>query len=167
LIGKAIIVAANPYVLFDIGGEGIFMTTDLGDVKKHIAHLKTHGGVIWGIWPPGGKSISWKHPEIRTGYFYIARDQIVKYRFELMCPIQRLGDFSEDEWAKVEKYLPPFRKRAHEILGEVAKDIFILVIKSITPLRKERKLHEFKKWEDGTPVKMCRNYVIIEEPGYI
>ena len=163
---KAILVPANPYDLIDIGGKGVLITRDLGDVEKHIEHLKAYGGVIWGMWPPGGRSFPWKHPEIRTGYFYIAKDQVVRYKFELMSPIRRLKDFSKSEWSEVEKYLPPVRKQTHEILADTIGDAFMLIIKSISRLRKERRLNEFKRWDNGMPVKMCRNYVIIEDPGY-
>ena len=52
---KAILIAAKPYE-----------SSNVGDVKKHIRHLKRYGSVVWDLIPVRRIDIPWKHPEVST-----------------------------------------------------------------------------------------------------
>jgi len=141
---KAIIIAANPNY-----GDG-------GKVNKHIEHAEINGKVFWHLVPPGDRDISWAHPGIRKGYFYISGTDEVVYKF-FIEDARRISEYKDANLEdKMKKYIPEFREnRWKENANRYA--LLIKNINKINPMR----LDQFKLAATGKDVKRIMNYVIV------
>jgi hypothetical protein len=128
---------------------------EVGDVELHRRHLKDNGGVFWDIIPAGDVDVPWKHPEIKSGYFYISGEGIVRYWMNIEY-IRRWKDLNLDE---VKKYLPSFRKPE-------LPNYYAILIRHLEPLQIERKLEDFTLVSTGQQVKLVRNYAIVKDERY-
>jgi hypothetical protein len=128
---------------------------EVGDVELHRRHLKDNGGVFWDILPAGGVDVPWKHPEIKSGYFYIAGEGTVRY----WMSIEYIRRWKDLDLTEVRKYIPGFRK------PEPPK-CYAILIRNLEPLQIERKLEDFTLVSTGQQVKLVRNYAIVKDEGY-
>lgn len=156
---KAIIVPANPfkYYLIAPGRE----TKELGDVEFHRAHLDRNGGVFWDVVPPGRQDAPWRHPEIRSGYFYISRVQRVRYWMD----IEFIKRWKEIDLRNAERYIPESRK-AYLTSYPETMIYYAILIRDICPIKPERQLKEFELVSINKEVELVRNYAIIKDPGW-
>lgn len=156
---KAILVAANPYEYYQVTDTR--KTRDMGDVEVHRQHLNRHGGVFWDVVPPGRLDTPWKHPDIKSGYFYISKDGMVKYRMSIEF-IKRWKDINLE---KVGDYIPEFR-RTYLKFYPSKMYYYAILIRELEPLRAVRKLGEFTLCSTQKPVERVQNYVFVYDPGY-
>ena len=151
---RSIIIAANPYIIYAQS-----KSNEPGDVEAHINYLQSRGKVFWDVVPPGNIDAEWKHPDITTGYFYVSRDQKVRYKFiiEKVGRLKELGN-------QFDQFVPPWRESYwHE---EKYGNYYGFLIKAIEILPRERNLYEFTLESTGKNVKRVQNYVIVLDPGF-
>lgn len=156
---KAILVAANPFKYYLVTPTR--RTKDIGDVEFHRAHLDHHGGVFWDVVPPGRRDIPWRHPEIRSGYFYISKVQRVKYWMN----IEFIKRWKEFDFRNAERYIPEPR-RAYLTSYPETMTYYAMLIRDIRPITPERQLKELKLASTNRNVKLVRNYAIIIDPRW-
>jgi len=151
-IEKALLVPANP-----------FKYKEMGDVEFHKAHLNRNGGVFWDLIPMGRRDAPWKHPEIKSGYFYISKVQVVEYWMSIEC-IKR---WKEVDLGEVERYIPEPRK-AYLQSDPQTKTYYAILIKDIRHLNREHKhkLNEFTLASSNQKVERVQNYAIVVDPGW-
>jgi len=154
---KAILVAANPYRYYQVSPTRSIK--ELGDVEIHIQHRNLHGRVFWDMVPPGRLDTPWKHPEIDSGYFYISRDGVVRYRMSIVY-IRRWKDIDID---LVENYIPEFRRSYLNHYRE-CMTYYAILIDDLHRMEHERKLNEFILLSTMKPVERVQNYAIIVDP---
>ena len=144
--GKAIIIAANP--TFGLRGN----------VEEHIKHADKHGKVFWHLTPPGNRDISWVHPDIKKGYFYISGTDEVVYKFFIEEDTRKISEYKEANLEnKVKKYIPPFRQNR----WDENANRYALLIKNITRIDTEIPLSEFNVVNTGASAQKVRNYIIV------
>lgn len=156
---RAILIASNPYRNYIISPGRT--SKEPGDVELHSAHLRQHHGVFWDIIPQGRRDKPWGHPEIHSGYFYIAGDKVVRYWID----IEYIKRWKDIELAKVEGYIPHSRKAYLQAYPE-AKNYYAILIRDIHRLTQERKKEEFRLANPIKEVERVRNYAIIIDPGW-
>jgi len=147
---KAIVIAANPYEYKEIG-----------DVELHRQHRDRYGGVFWDLIPPGRWDTPWRHPEIGSGYFYISREGMVKYRMN----IEYVKQWKEIVLQGVRDYIPESR-RSYLESNPKTLIYYAILIRELEPLKTSRRLKEFTLVSSGKPVEAVRNYVIVYDQGY-
>lgn len=156
---KAILIPANPFKNYLITPTR--ETKKLGDVEFHRTHLDRHGGVFWDVVPPGRRDTPWRHPEIRSGYFYISRVQRVRYWIN----IEFIRRWNEIDLGNSERYIPEPR-RAYLTSYPQTKIYYAVLIRAIHPIKPERQLKEFRLASTNRKVELVRNYAIIVDPGW-
>jgi len=156
---KAVLIAANPYQSYRITPTR--QTNDLGDVEFHRAHLNRHGGVFWDVIPQGRRDVPWRHPDINSGYFYISKDQSVRYRIN----IEYVKRWKEIDLRKVEEYIPEPR-RAYLNHYPETMIYYAFLIREIRALKPEHKLSELTLVSTGKEVARVQNYAIVIDPGW-
>ena len=146
---KALMIPANP--------EKCSVPAN-GDIDAHIEHIKKEGAVFWDLVPPGRISVStFNYPEISRGYFYNVPNKKITHEFE----VEYIKTGSEvDEGEK--KYVMESRKMAWK--KGVREAFFWVKISTITLLEKELLLQDFKKANDGQPLRRLMNYSIAIDP---
>lgn len=150
------LIPANPYKTYEVN-----MTNELGDVEYHGEHLKENGRVFWDLIPPGRHYKPWAHPNIKSGYFYIAQDKVVKYWID----IEYVEQWKNIELTNVERYIPTPR-RIYLDTDPKTKNYYALLIKQINPLKKEHNLEELTLVSTGTKVEHVQNYAIVFDPDW-
>ena len=147
---KAIIIAANPEI-----------SNDVGNVEKHKEHAEQVGKVFWMLVPPGQRKISWKHPEIEKGYFYISGTGTIQYTFS----IAKTGTVSKFIKSSLrndeETFIPEFRKKYWD--DPEYDYFFALLIENISKLDKPKPLNKFKLFDMEKSVDRVQNYVIVSD----
>ncbi len=142
---EAIIIAANTEM------------RDHGNVEKHKEHADLFGKVFWNLFPPGNNKISWKHPGIKKGYFYISGTGKIQYTFL----IEKAGTVSEFKKSNLWKdFIPEWRKEQWNVSGYDYN--FALLIKNIRKIHKIP-LCEFKLINPSKSVERVQNYVIVHD----
>lgn len=147
---KAIIIAANPEI-----------NDDLGNVEKHKEHAEQVGKVFWDLVPPGQREISWKHPEIQNGYFYISGTGKIQYKF-LIDKAGTVSEFKKSSlWDDEKKFIP--KKIRNEQWEKYSYDYFFaLLIKNIVKID-PISLEEFQLVNTGESAKRVMNYIIVKD----
>lgn len=141
---KALLLAANPD------------STDIhGNILAHATHLARYGGVIWGT-GYGGKNISdsFKHKDVKVGYFYNTTSKKVDHWFAIVF-IQTHEEIENKEI--FELFVPSWRKKDYQ----KGYEGYWILIKKIYPLKKQYDLSDFIKISDGKPVEFLRTYSIV------
>lgn len=147
---KAIIIAVNPELDYQRGNE------DVGNIDAHINHIIKEGAVFWSLVAPGDGNVSrFNYPEINHGYFYSVPDKAVTHEFD----VEYIKAGSET-FEEAGKYLIGARKIAWRNKSQRER-YFWVKMSSISPLKKNRYLQDFKKARDGQPPKSQRNYIIV------
>ena len=143
----SILIAASPFAVRD---------PKLGSVLAHACHMARHGGVFWGLIPPGREWLGeFAHPEVKSAYFYDVPTKSVLYR----AMVDFAGTPDEfPEKAKYNQYFPDFR-------GKPEAPVYCLLLTRFEHLDRVYRLRDFHK-PDGERVKRVQNYVLVEDPEY-
>ena len=150
---RSVIIAANPYVIYEACNSN-----ELGDVEVHKRYADEVGGVFWDV-IPGNIAAKWKYPDIDTGYFYIAVDQVIRYRFD----IERIGNIREFR-GEIERFVPPCRRTYWH--DRQCEHYFAFLIKKIYPLVQIRELSDFVLHGSQKSVARVQNYAIVMHEDY-
>jgi len=157
---KAIVVAANPYKHYHVS-DTLPPTKDLGDVEVHREHRTRYGKVFWDIIPPGRLDTPWKHPEINTGYFYVSKCGMAKYRMS----IEYIRQWKDIDRERTRDCIPQCRRSYLESDRDTLT-YYAILIGELEQLRSFRELREFTLVSTKKPVERVQNYVIVYDPGY-
>lgn len=146
---KAIIIAAN------LKGD-YYGGPTIGSILAHASHIEKESAVLWSILPSGRViKNSFAHPEIKRGYFYNVTDKAVSHAFDIEY-IKTVNQIKEKRG--IFKYLLESRKRGWR---ERRDEFYWVKITNIYRLKREHRLQDFKKYDDGSPLPNCRNYVFV------
>lgn len=159
---KALLVAANPFKYYQVSPTRAMK--ELGDVEFHRVYLDRYGGVFWDVIPsgrPGRQDLPWKHPEIHSGYFYIAKKKVVKYWMN----IEYIKRWKEIDLGAVERYTPEPRRAYLQSYRETMR-YYAILIREICELRTEHKLEDFTLVSANEKLERLRNYAIVIDPGW-
>jgi hypothetical protein len=158
---KALLVAANPFKYYQVSPTRVMK--ELGDVEFHRVHRDRHGGVFWDVIPsgPSRQDLPWKHPEIHSGYFYIAKKKVVKYWMN----IEYIKRWKEIDLGAVEQYIPEPRRSYLQSYPETVR-YYAILIREISELRTEHKLEDFTLVTTNGKVERLQNYAIVTDPGW-
>ena len=152
---KAIIFPANPNRKF-LGGQ------DEGSIAAHDDKIRELGSVFWrlmsrGDWVAG----EFPHSEIRRGYIYDTSKKLVTHTCDISW-IKPMSDVSYDESRQY--FLERFDNQEH--YNDISEAFYVLNITAIRPLTQPRSFREFLKYQNGEPIKLIRNYCIVQDPEY-
>ena len=151
-MNKAILIPANPNRIFSSGA-------DEGSIQARIERLARDGAVFWRLMAPGDwVAADFPHNDIRKGYLYDVSQRLVTHACDIAW-IKPMSEISLQESGVF--FLEKFESQ--ERFDEVAEAFYVLNIISIRPLKTPRSLSDFKKYNDGQPVKLVRNYCIVED----
>lgn len=152
---KAILFPANPNRKF-VGGQ------DEGSIEAHIDVIRSEGAVYWRLVSPGCYVAGeFAHDDVRKGYLY----DVDAKRVTHSCDISWIKPMQEIPFTEAQKYvLGGFRDQTH--FDELAEDFYALSIDQIVPLKQAHPIGDFNKYKDGKPVKLVRNYCIIQDPEF-
>jgi len=151
---KAILIPTNPNREFS-GGQ------DEGDIRAHEAKIGEAGANYYRLITPGNwVAADFQHREIRRGYFY----DVSKKQVTHACEIEWIRPMSDLEYEDSQRFfLETFRNEEH--FREVSEMFYVLKLTAIFGLRALLRLSDFRKYRDGEPVKLVRNYCIVCDPG--
>lgn len=153
-MNKTILIPANPFRKF-LGGQ------DEGSIEAHDKKIREEGSVYWRLRAPGNwVAAEFPHAEIRNGYLYDGSIKKVTHT----CDISWIRPMSGLSFEDSNKYfLENFQSQDH--FREVAELFYVLKITDIRPLDQPIPLSEFRKYNNGEPVKLVRNYCIVQNLG--
>ena len=151
---ESIIIPANPYIKYAQSNN-----SQPGNVEAHRSYANKNKNVFWDLYTPGKSDARWTHPEITSGYFYIAIDQKVRYRFRV-GKIARIGEFED----KYNTFVPPWRQSYWP--KETDGPLFAILMSNIRPLKTDHDLCEFALASTGEPLERVQNYAIVRDPGF-
>ncbi len=150
---KAILIPANPKRQFRGGQQE-------GSIEAHAAKILNYGAVFWRLVAPGDwVAAEFPHAEIRKGYLYDVSLRKVTHT----CDISWIKPMSELSYGESHMYfLENFEGQEH--FQEVSELFYVLNITEIRKLEQPLSLSQFRKYSDGEPVKLVRNYCIVQNP---
>jgi hypothetical protein len=152
---KAILIPANPNRVFR-GGQ------DEGSIEAHENKIREAGSVFWRLIPRGNwVAGEFPHGQVKKGYLYDTSEKMVTHSCEISW-IKPMSKLSFEEFRQF--FLEEFKNRDH--FEEVSELFYILNITKIRALARALPLQEFKLFSSGEPVKLARNYCIVQHPGY-
>jgi hypothetical protein len=155
---KAILIAANPYKNYEISPA--HLSKEPGDVELHWTHLRQHKGVFWDVIPQGRADKPWPYHDLRTGYFYIARDKTARYSIEIEF-IKRWRDI---DLVKFQSYIPQCRMTYLQAYPERSMNYYAILIRDIRRLTPEHRKEELQLANFPKQVDQVRNYAFIIDP---
>lgn len=149
---KAILIPANPKTDFEGGPRG--------NIAAYEERIKELGAVFWRLVVPGDWAAGeFPHPEIRLGYLYDVAEKMVTH----VCDISWIKPMSDISYEDSQRYsLGKYDTK--EEYDERAEAFYIFHIPAIRRLEGPRPLSSFHKFKDGQPVKLVRNYCIVQDP---
>ena len=153
-MNKAILIPANPFRKF-LGGQ------DEGSIEAHEKKIREQGAVFWRLIAPGNwVAAEFPHAEIRNGYLYDVSIKKVTHT----CKISWIRPMSELSFEDSHKYfLENFQSQ--DYFCKVAEAFYVLKITDIRLLNQPLPPSEFRKYNNGEPVKLVRNYCIVRNQG--
>jgi len=150
---KAILIPANPKRQF-MGGQ------QEGSIEAHSEKILQCGAVFWRLVAPGDwVAAEFPHAEIRKGYLYDVSIRKVTH----VCDISWIRPMSELSYEDSHMYfLEAFESQEH--FQDVSELFYVLNITAISQLEQPLALSQFRKHRNGEPVKLVRNYCIVQNP---
>jgi hypothetical protein len=130
---------------------------DNGNITKHIEHAKNNDKVFWHLVPPGDRDISWAHPDIIKGYFFISGTNKIKYSFT----IENVRKISEYKTANLESKVKDYIPKSRQERWDDNANRYAVLIKNIIKLEHEIPLNGFELVSTHRSVKRIMNYVIV------
>jgi hypothetical protein len=150
---KAILIPANPARVF-LGGQ------DEGSIDAHSFKIKEAGAVYWRLVAPGEwVAAEFPHSEITKGFLYDVSVRRVTHSCDISW-IRPMSELALDE--SQEYFLEKFKSAEH--FDEVSEVFYVLKMTAINELKESRLLSSFIKYTDNQPVKLVRNYCIVNAP---
>ena len=154
-MNKAILIPANPFRKF-LGGQ------DEGSIEAHETRIREEGSVFWRLVAPGNwVAAEFPHSEVQKGYLYDTSRRMVTHSCDISW-IRPMSELSYEE--SRQHFLEDFDNREH--FEKVSELFYILNITAIHPLTQALPLMKFNKYQNGEPVKLVRNYCIIQDLAY-
>jgi hypothetical protein len=152
-VEKAILIPANPKRQFRSGQQE-------GAITAHEDRIREQGAVFWRLIAPGDwVAAEFPHAEIRKGYLYDVGVRNVTHT----CDISWIRPMSEVPFEDWQKYsLGKYESQAD--YDEAAELFYVFNITAIRSLDQPLPLSAFRKYKNGEPVKLVRNYCIVESP---
>jgi hypothetical protein len=129
-------------------------------ISAREAIIRRQGAVFWRLIAPGGwVATGFPHPEIHNGYIYDVSVEKVTHE----CEIAWVKPMSHVPFDDGQKYGIGMYKHRDEY-DTVAGWFYVFNIVAIRPLGQPLSLSAFRKYEGGEPVKLVRNYCIVQSP---
>jgi hypothetical protein len=141
-------------------GKAILIPMDEeGGIPAREAKIRQQGANHWLLIAPGEWIADvFPHPEICKGFIYDISEKKVTHE----CDISWIKPMSEVPVEDVRKYGRGFENQ--EDYDELAEIFYVFNITAFRQLEKPLPLSAFRKYKDEQPVKLVRNYCIVQEP---
>ena len=135
------------------------MNEEMGILGRE-AKIRKHGANLWFLKAPGDWVADvFPHPEITKGFIYDVDEKYVTHE----CDISWIKPGTEVPYEDYCKY--GSGRTSAEDYAEIAEIFYVFHITAFRRLTNPLALSDFKKHKDGEPVKLVRNYCVIQEPA--
>jgi len=151
-MAKAILIPVNPWREFRTGPHG--------NIAAYQEKIKEQGAVFWQLIAPGNwVAAEFPHPDISVGYLYDRSSKQVSHRIA----ISGVRPISEVPFKEYQEYgLGCYENNvAYEEDSEL---FYVFTVTGICELDPPLSLSNFRKYKTEEPVKLVRNYCIVEDP---
>lgn len=134
------------------------MNEEMGILGRE-AKIREHGGNLWFLIAPGEWIADvFPHPEITKGFIYDVDEKKVTHE----CDISWIKPVTEVPYEDYCKY--GSGRMSQEDYAELAEIFYGFYITAFRQLAQPLSLSAFRKYKNGEPVKLVRNYCIVQEP---
>jgi hypothetical protein len=150
-MAKAILIPVNPWREFRTGPHG--------NIAAYREKINEQGAAFWQLIPPGNwVAAEFPHSEIRVGYLYDRSSRRVRYK----VAISGIRPISEVPFEEYQQYGVGRYENQSEY-DEDSELFYVFTVTEIQELDPPLSLSDFRKHNTEDPVKLVRNYCIVED----